>query len=102
MSVIDPSVNVPVALNCCVSPSGTDGIAGVTTMLTSTAAVTLSVVDPEIEFNVAVICTEPTAAVPDSPEALMVAVDVLAELHVTWVDRSCVLPSVYAPVATNC
>ena len=40
------SLNVPVAVNCCVVPLGIEGLAGVTAMDTSVAAVTVSVVEP--------------------------------------------------------
>ena len=42
-----PSLNVPVALNCCVLPLVIDGFTGVTAIDTSVAAVTVSVVLPE-------------------------------------------------------
>ena len=41
-----PSLKVPVAVNCCVPPFGTDGFAGVTATDTSVAAVTVIVVLP--------------------------------------------------------
>ena len=37
---------VPVAVNCCVVPLGIEGLAGLTAMDTSVAAVTVSVVEP--------------------------------------------------------
>ena len=40
------SLNVPVAVNCCVVPLGIEGLAGLTAMDTSVAAVTVSVVEP--------------------------------------------------------
>src|SRR6266478_1851567 len=40
------SLNVPVAVNCWVVPLGIEGLAGVTAMDTSVAAVTVSVVEP--------------------------------------------------------
>jgi hypothetical protein len=33
MSLLLPSLYVPVATNCCVSPTGTDAVAGVTVIL---------------------------------------------------------------------
>src|SRR5438309_9865981 len=50
-----PSVNVPVAVNCCVVPSGIEGFVGVTAIETSAAAVTVNVALPAIEPAVAVI-----------------------------------------------
>ncbi len=40
------SLNVPVAVNCCVVPLGIEGLVGVTAIDTSVAAVTVSVVEP--------------------------------------------------------
>jgi hypothetical protein len=40
------SLNVPVAVNCCVVPLGIEELAGVTAMDTSVAGVTVSVVEP--------------------------------------------------------
>src|SRR5260221_8610561 len=39
---VELSLNVPVAVNCCVAPLATDGFAGVTAIDTSTAGVTVS------------------------------------------------------------
>jgi hypothetical protein len=62
-----PSVNVPVAVNCCVAPNGSVGIAGVTTIETKTAAVTVTVVEPLIVPEVAVTVVLPTAVPPAVP-----------------------------------
>ena len=43
-----PSVKVPVAVNCSVSPRATEGLAGVTAMDTKAAAETVDVVEPVI------------------------------------------------------
>ena len=40
------SENVPVAVNCCVAPLTSDGLAGVTAIEVSVAAVTFRTVDP--------------------------------------------------------
>jgi len=90
---------MPVAVNCCVVPLAMLGDAGVTVMLESTAAVTVSVVDPLMldVVSVAVIVVVPVAtdvARPSVPTALeIVAALVVAELHVTDVVRSCVVLS---------
>jgi hypothetical protein len=47
------SVYVPVAVNCCVLPLAIEGVAGVTAIDTSVAAVTVSVVLPETVPEVA-------------------------------------------------
>lgn len=62
-----PSVNVPVAVTCCVVPNGMDGIAGVTAIDTSAAAVTVSEVDPTIAPDVPVTLVLPTATLEATP-----------------------------------
>ena len=47
---VDPSVNVPVAVNFCVKPFASDGSAGVTAIEATTAGVTVSVVAPPLGF----------------------------------------------------
>ena len=61
MFCVLPSVYVPVAVNGSLVPSGIVGIAGVTTIETSTAGLTVRVVDPVIVPNVAVIVVLPKA-----------------------------------------
>ena len=48
-----PSLKVPVAVNCWVFPTAIEGFVGVTLMDTSVAAVTVSVVLPAMEPEVA-------------------------------------------------
>jgi len=48
-----PSLKVPVAVNCSVFPMAIDGFAGVTAMDASVAGVTVSVVLPETEPELA-------------------------------------------------
>ena len=50
-----PSLNVPVAINCCVVPKAMEGFAGVTAIDRRAAAVTLRVVLPLIAPEVAMI-----------------------------------------------
>jgi hypothetical protein len=97
-----PSLNVPVAVNCCVAPLAIEGFAGVTAIDCSVAAVTVSKVEPLIEDDVAVIVELPTPAPFARPAALIVAVVVVPELHVTVLVRFCVVPSLKVPVAVNC
>lgn len=54
-----PSVNVPVAVNCCVVPSAIDGIAGAIANETSAASVTVTVVVPVTVPEVAVMVAVP-------------------------------------------
>ncbi len=97
-----PSLNVPVAVNCCVAPLVIEGFAGVTAIDCSVAAVTVSKVEPLIDDDVAVIVEVPTPAPVARPAALIVAVVVVPELHVTVLVRFCVVPSLNVPVAVNC
>ena len=101
-----PSVNVPAAVNCCVVPSGIEGFVGVTAIETSAAAVTVNVVLPAIEPEVAVILAEPVPTALANPgdvaTLLIVATVVVSELHCTVFVMFCMVPLVNAPVAVNC
>jgi hypothetical protein len=54
-----PSVYVPVAVNCCVFPWAIDEAAGLSAIETSVGAVTVSIVEPLTEPDVAVIVVTP-------------------------------------------
>ena len=69
-------------------------MAGVTAMETSTAGVTVSVVEPEIPPKVAVAVVLPAPTLFASPAAEIVAIVVSVVLHRTEVVMSRVLPSV--------
>src|SRR5271167_485290 len=97
-----PSLNVPVAVNCCVAPLAIEGLAGVTAMDCSVAAVTVSKVEPLIAPDVALIVEFPTPAPVARPAALIVAVVVVPDDQVTVDVRFCVAPSLNVPVAVNC
>ena len=101
-----PSVNDPVAWNCWVVPSAIEGVAGVTAMDTSAAAVTVRVVLLVMALEAAMIFVDPVPIVVASPcdpvALLMVATVAVAELQCTVLVMSCVLPSVNVPVAWNC
>ena len=90
---------MPVAVNCCVTPSGVFTIPPLVTPIdTKVADVTVKVVLFEVtEPNVALILLVPVATAlisPLLPEALLiVAVDVVPEFHVTKLVRTCVLLS---------
>ena len=105
-SCVLPSVNVPAAVNCCVVPSATEGFVGVAAIDTSTAAVTVKLVLPLIEPELAVIMAEPVPTLVASPcvftALTIVATVAVSELHCTVLVTSCVLPSVKVPVAVNC
>jgi hypothetical protein len=93
MFCVLPSVNIPVAVNVCVVPSGIVGIAGVTAIETSTAGVTVSVVEPLIVPMVALTVVLPTATVAATPCEFTVATLLLAVLQVIVFVRFKVLPS---------
>ncbi len=82
------------------------GLVGLTVMDTSVAEVTVSVVEPDMLPDVAVIVVEPAAAEaasPLEPAALLIAAtDAADELQVTDCVRSCVVLSENVPVAVNC
>ena len=84
-------------MNCLVVPVAMLGLAGVTAMETSVAAVTVMVVEPAMLPDVAVTVVEPVAtgvARPLEPVALLIAATpVLEELQVTDAVRFCVEPS---------
>jgi hypothetical protein len=91
---VERSVYVPVAVNCCVRPFATVGLAGVTAMETSVAGCTVSVAFPVTVPEVAEMVVVPIATVVARPPAAMVAVAVLDEAHVAVTVRSCVEASV--------
>src|SRR5688572_2366329 len=107
-SAFEPSLKVPVAVNCWVLPSGSEGLTGVTASEVSTAAVTVNEVDPAmlVAGSVAVIVVTPDPVVvarPCVPAALlMVATTALEELHVTTLVRFWVEASLNVPVVVNC
>ena len=76
------------AVNCWVSPLATLGFAGVTAIDWSTAALTVSTVEPLIAPSVALMLEVPVATAVASPAAVMVATEVVAEAQVTWLVRS--------------
>lgn len=103
-SCVVPSVNVPVAVNCWWSPSAMVVFPGETTIVFSTAGVTLRGAFPEIPPELAVMVALPTAiafARPRFPEKLILATAGWEEVHATLVVTSRVLPSEKLPVAVN-
>ena len=93
-------------MNCCVVPSEIDGLVGVTAIETNAAAVTVNVVLPAIEPEVAVILAEPVPTALANPcelaALLIVATMVVSELHCTVFVMFCMVPLVNVPVAVNC
>jgi hypothetical protein len=72
-SCVLPSEKVPVAVNCCITPTGMEGFAGVMAMDTRTAEVTVMVVLALLPPKLAVIVEVPTLAAVARPVLLMVA-----------------------------
>jgi hypothetical protein len=97
-----PSLYVPVAVNCCVPPAATDGLAGVTAIDTSVGAVTVRPVEPLMEPDVAWMVVLPVDALVARPALLIDAIAELVELQVTELVRFCVLPLLYVPMAVYC
>ena len=85
------------AVNCLVVPLTMLALAGVIAMDTRVAEVTVSVVEPDILSDVAVIVVEPAATEVANPlepaTLLMAATAALDEFQVTVVVRSCVVLS---------
>ena len=96
----------PVAVNCAVAPSGILGTAGITVIDTSAAGVTVSVVDPLMVPDVAVmvVCPSETLAACPTLGAVVLIVATLGtdEVQATELVMSNVLPSLYVAVAANC
>ena len=97
-----PLLYVPIAVNCCVYPAATDAVPGVTAIEANTAAVTVSVAEPWIVPDVAVIVAVPFPTLVASPPRLTVAIVAADEVQVAVLVKFCVLLSLYVPVAVNC
>jgi hypothetical protein len=86
-----------VAVNCWVSPAGTDAVVGVTLMLRRTGGITVMTAVPEMSPEVAVMVVAPVAtavARPWDPEVFdTVPVPVSDDDHVTESVRLAVLRS---------
>ncbi len=81
---LDPSEYLPLAVNCCVARAMTVGFTGLTTIESSTGAVTANCAVPLTELRDAVMVTGPPAATPlASPLLDIVAMLVFDEDHVT-------------------
>jgi hypothetical protein len=97
MFCVDESEKVPVAVNCCAIPIEMFAFAGVTTMETTVAEVTVSVAEPVTEPEVAEMDVVPVLRAFTIPsvgaELLTVATDGFDDAQVTLPVRFCVLPS---------
>jgi hypothetical protein len=99
---VEPSVKLPVAVNCCVVPAAIDEVCGVTLIELSAAEVIVTVIDcvtlPDAAVTVAL--PEPT---PVATPLLDTDTTPLAdEVQLIELVKSCVDPSLYVPVACNC
>ena len=92
-----PSLNVPIAVNCCDAPTAIVVLEGLTAIDSKDAGATVKFVCALWAPNIAVIDVVPAPAVvatPCAPEALLItATDGCEDPHVTVVVRSWVLPS---------
>ncbi len=84
---------MPVAIRARVVPRAKEGLVGVTANDTSVGGVTLSVAEPLVEPEVAVMVAPPTLCPVANPLPAMVATAVADELQLAALVRFCVLPS---------
>ena len=91
---VDPSVYVPVAMNCSFKPFGIDGFAGVTAIDTSVAGPTVISVLADTAPEVALICELPCPAPVARPPEVMVPTLVFDDPQVTELVTSTIDPSV--------
>ena len=100
-----PSLNVPVAVNCCVAPRRMDGVCGLIAMDASVTGFTVSVADALTDPEVMLIVVVPDAIVVAKPAVrgvlLMVATLAAVELQCALWVKFCVVPSEKVPVAVN-
>jgi hypothetical protein len=101
-SCVVPSENVPIAVNCCVVPLAIVAVGGIMAIETSVAVVTVSMVEPFNDPDVAEIVAVPCPTLVANPEALIVTVAGVSEDQLAVFVSSSILPSVYVPVAVNC
>ena len=100
---VDPSLNVPVAVNCCGEPRVILGFTGLMAMELSVALDTVNEATPTSPANTAVTVTVPGAipvAWPNDPNAALIVATVESDdVHCTEFVRSCIPPFVSVPVA---
>ena len=88
MSCVEPSVNVPKAVNAWFNPKGVVADAGLTAIETMAAGVTVSGVDPVIAPRVALMVAVPGAREVASAPELMFATAVFPEPQVAEAVKS--------------
>lgn len=99
-SCVLPSLNVPIAANCCVAPAVTNELAGCMSIDTRVPEPMVTVVVPLIPDAEAVRVSVPAFFACKMPLPRILARLFLEDLHDTLV-RVAVLPSLYVPVAVN-
>lgn len=95
------SLNVPVAVNCCVLPTATFGAAGVIAMDDSVALLTVSVVVPVTPDALAEIVTEPSFLPFATPVERMLAMFGWFDFQVRPLRLLATLASLKVPLAVN-
>src|SRR6202011_1843584 len=95
------SLNVPVAVNCCVAPLVIEGFAGVTELDTSVAGFTVSSVEPAMLPTVAEIVDVPAPTPVARPVAFIVATACVDKAPLALLSARLIL-SLNVPVAVNC
>ena len=87
---------------CCWAGATSVALAGVTTIDTSTAGVTVRAVDPLTPPLLAEMVVVPTFSAEAKPAALILAAAAFEDAQLTLLVRFCVDPSLNLPVARNC
>jgi hypothetical protein len=102
MSRVLPSLNVPLAVNCCLVPWAMLPFAGWIAIEVRLAAFTVSSDEPVTPPNAAVMVDVPMLTELSKPLAVILATLVADEVHFATPVMSCTLPSVKVVVAVNC
>ena len=74
-------------MNCCCWPAASEGLVGVTAIDTRVAVVTVRLVEPLIEPEVAFMVVLPAASAVANPPLRMVATEVVLDVQVTLLVR---------------
>ena len=105
ISSVEPSLNEPIAVNCCVNPYpfARFGLVGVTAIDCNVAVVTVNAwAELVIPDKLAVILVVPAATGLASPVAVIAATAALLELQVAELVTSNVEPLLSMAIAVNC
>jgi hypothetical protein len=102
MFTVDPSSNVPVAVNCLVWSELIEAFVGLIAIERKLATVMVALVDPLMLADVAVTLTLPGAIPVTKPLPDTVATALSSDDQLTEPVMFLVLPSLYVPVAVIC